>query len=59
MGVSVENESYVNRIKKLRQTPPFIKFLSIERLLGPLPSLDLKGIDWVIVGGNPGPAPDR
>jgi len=55
MGVSVENERYVNRIENLRQTPAFIKFLSIEPLLGPLPSLDLRGIDWVIVGGESGP----
>ena len=30
-------------------------FLSLEPLLGPLPSLDLTGIDWVIVGGESGP----
>ena len=30
-------------------------FLSLEPLLGPLPSLDLAGIDWVIVGGESGP----
>ena len=32
-----------------------IKFLSLEPLLGPLPHLDLTGIDWVIVGGESGP----
>lgn len=32
-----------------------IRFLSLEPLLGPLPSLDLTGIDWVIVGGESGP----
>ena len=32
-----------------------IRFLSCEPLLGPLPSLDLAGIDWVIVGGESGP----
>jgi protein gp37 len=31
------------------------RFLSLEPLLGPLPSLDLAGIDWVIVGGESGP----
>jgi protein gp37 len=30
-------------------------FLSCEPLLGPLPGLDLAGIDWIIVGGESGP----
>jgi len=55
MGVSVENEDYVFRIDHLRKTGAYIKFISIEPLLGPLPNLDLKGIDWVIVGGESGP----
>lgn len=32
-----------------------MKFLSLEPLLGPLPNLNLKGIDWVIAGGQSGP----
>ena len=32
-----------------------VQFLSLEPLLGPLPELDLRGIDWVIVGGESGP----
>lgn len=55
MGVSVENEAYRSRIDDLRQTSAKVKFLSLEPLLGPLPSLNLKGIDWVIVGGESGP----
>jgi protein gp37 len=39
----------------LRQVPAATRFLSLEPLLGPLPSLDLTGIDWVIVGGESGP----
>ncbi len=39
----------------LRQTGARIKFLSLEPLLGPLPKLNLRGIDWVIVGGESGP----
>jgi protein gp37 len=31
------------------------RFLSLEPLLGPLPSLDLTGIHWVIAGGESGP----
>jgi protein gp37 len=55
MGVSVENEKYSFRIEHLRRTQAHIKFLSLEPLLGPLESLDLEGIDWVIVGGESGP----
>ena len=55
MGVSVERQDYTFRIGHLRQTPAAVKFLSLEPLLGPLPSLDLRGIDWVIVGGESGP----
>lgn len=55
MGVSVENEDYTFRIEHLRDMPAEIKFLSIEPLLGPLPNLNLTGIDWVIVGGESGP----
>jgi protein gp37 len=55
MGVTVENSDYTNRIDHLRQTGAYLKFLSIEPLLGPIPNLDLEGIDWVIVGGESGP----
>jgi protein gp37 len=55
MGVSVENEKYSFRVSDLRGTPAFIRFLSVEPLLGPIDHLDLKGIHWVIVGGESGP----
>jgi protein gp37 len=55
MGVTVENDAYTSRIEDLRQTGALTKFLSLEPLLGPLPDLDLDGIDWVIVGGESGP----
>jgi protein gp37 len=55
MGVSVESEKYRGRIDDLRTTRAMIKFLSLEPLLGPLPKLDLRAIDWVIVGGESGP----
>jgi len=55
MGVSIENEEYTSRIEDLKNTSAHIKFLSLEPLLGPLPNLDLEGIDWVIVGGESGP----
>jgi protein gp37 len=53
-GVSVENSKYMYRIDDLRKTGAHVKFLSLEPLLGPLPGLDLAGIDWVIVGGESG-----
>jgi protein gp37 len=56
MGVSVESEEYTHRIDYLRGTPAFIKFLSLEPLLGPLHNLNLTGIDWAIAGGESGPA---
>ena len=55
MGVSVENARYTRRIDELRATGARVKFLSLEPLLGPLPCLDLSGINWVIVGGESGP----
>jgi protein gp37 len=55
MGVSVEAVHYMNRIDHLRATKAHIKFLSLEPLLGPLNNLNLKAIDWVIVGGESGP----
>jgi protein gp37 len=55
MGVSVENEKYAYRIDHLRKTGARVKFLSIEPLIGPVGKLNLRGIDWVIVGGESGP----
>lgn len=55
MGVSVENSDYTFRIDHLRETGAYIKFLSLEPLLGPLRNLNLQGINWVIVGGESGP----
>jgi protein gp37 len=56
MGVSVENADYVHRIDDLRSTGAHLKFLSLEPLIGPLAKLSLRGIDWVIVGGESGPS---
>lgn len=55
MGVSVESQEYTWRIKYLRAVPAHIRFLSIEPMLGPISKLPLKGIHWVIVGGESGP----
>lgn len=55
MGVSVEKQAQTYRIDHLRQTHASVKFLSLEPLLGPLSNLNLRGIDWVIIGGESGP----
>jgi protein gp37 len=55
MGVSVESADYTWRIDHLRQTGAFVRFLSVEPLLGPITQLDLLNIHWVIVGGESGP----
>lgn len=54
-GVSVENGDYTYRIDHLRGTGARIRFLSVEPLLGPIPDMNLNGIDWIIVGGESGP----
>lgn len=55
LGTSIENDRYTFRANHLRRIPVPVRFLSCEPLLGPLPSLDLSGISWVIVGGESGP----
>lgn len=55
MGVSVETDEYIKRVDHLRSVPAAVRFLSLEPLLGPLPTLRLEGISWVIVGGESGP----
>lgn len=56
IGVSVENRKHgVPRIDSLRTVPARIRFLSVEPLLEDVGQLDLRGIHWVIVGGESGP----
>jgi protein gp37 len=54
-GVSVETDEYKYRIDLLRDTGARTKFISIEPLLGPIGNLNLRSINWVIVGGESGP----
>ena len=56
MGVSVETERYEFRIDHLRRVGAKVRFVSAEPLLGPLPDLNLTGIDWLIAGGESGPS---
>ncbi len=55
MGVSIESDPYVFRADHLRAVDAAVRFLSLEPLLGPVPTLDLEGIGWVIAGGESGP----
>jgi len=57
MGVTVENNDVTHRTENLRNTCARVKFLSCEPLLSSLPNMNLKGIDWVIVGGESGRTP--
>jgi protein gp37 len=54
-GVSVENKKHgLARIDLLREAPAEVRFLSIEPLLEDLGTINLTGINWVIVGGESG-----
>lgn len=55
LGVTVERADYMSRIDLLRNSSAAVRFLSLEPLLGPLGTLNLSDIDWVIVGGESGP----
>jgi protein gp37 len=55
MGVTVESVDYLFRIEDLRNTAAKVKFISFEPLLGRISKVDLRGIDWAIVGGESGP----
>ena len=54
MGVSVEAQDYVTASTTCVK-PARTRSSLRGTLLGPLPDLDLTGIDWVIVGGESGP----
>jgi protein gp37 len=55
MGVSVESNAFAWRVDMLREAPAAVRFLSMEPLIGPVDTVQLDGIDWVIVGGESGP----
>jgi protein gp37 len=54
LGTSIELDKFTWRVDHVRRTPASVRFLSCEPLLGPLPSLDLQDVDWLIVGGESG-----
>ncbi|MBI2059416.1 MAG: phage Gp37/Gp68 family protein [Nitrospirae bacterium] len=54
-GASVENRKRgLPRVDHLRTAPAQMRFLSIEPLLEDLGRINLRGIGWVIVGGESG-----
>lgn len=57
LGVSVENQKYTSRISHLQKSPARVRFLSVEPLLDEVHLFGylLRGIHWVIVGGESGP----
>jgi len=54
IGTSIESPDYLHRLQSLKETPAQMKFVSFEPLLEKIGDVDLKGIDWVIVGGESG-----
>lgn len=54
LGTSIENSEVVSRIECLRKTPASIRFISFEPLIGAVGTVNLKNIDWAIVGGESG-----
>ncbi|HBC45976.1 MAG TPA: hypothetical protein DEO84_08035 [candidate division Zixibacteria bacterium] len=54
-GVTVESADYYNRLDDLRAVPAALRYVSAEPMLGPMPDFPLKGIDWIILGGESGP----
>lgn len=55
LGVTVDNRKEgLPRIDKLRNLHASVLFLSVEPLLENLGEMNLKNIDWVIVGGESG-----
>lgn len=55
VGATIENNSYVHRGDDLRAVPAKVRFVSYEPACGPLESLDLTGLHWLIFGGESGP----
>lgn len=55
MGTTVEDQENVKRIDYLSGTDAYIKFLSLEPLIGEISDLNFEHINWVIAGGESGP----
>lgn len=55
LGVSIETQRYVFRKEILVSVPCRVRFISAEPLLGPIDFGSLRGVHWVITGGESGP----
>lgn len=55
LGTTIESDSVAHRADHLRRIPARVRFVSYEPAIGPLETLDLRGIHWVIYGGESGP----
>lgn len=55
VGVSIEDGTKLSRLRQLQEAKAGVRFLSIEPLIGQIGRIDLRGIHWVIVGGESGP----
>ena len=55
MGTSVEDNITLYRIDEIRKVKCYTRFISFEPLLEKLNHVNLKNIDWVIIGGESGP----
>lgn len=55
MGTSIEDNATLRRINDLRKVKCYNRFISFEPLLEKLNNVNLKDIDWVIIGGESGP----
>lgn len=63
LGVSIEMRGYLSRMRPLLDLKYGLRwqairgplFISFEPLLGDIGEVNLKGIDWIIIGGESGP----
>lgn len=55
LGTSIEDARVAERADHLRRLPAVVRWISYEPALGPLDTLDLAGIDWIVYGGESGP----
>ena len=54
LGTTVEDAEAKSRIAHLRGTPAAIRFISFEPLIAGVGKVNLRNIDWAIVGGESG-----
>jgi protein gp37 len=55
LGVSVNRRADLWRIEKLKETHAAVKFVSFEPLYEDLDKIDLKSIDWIVIGAQTRP----